>query len=67
MIENCAVNDCQKRLLVAAIQEIIKCNDDFRAGMPKDWEGDLLQDAVDTARVLLVRIGVVSSQKDSGK
>ena len=56
-MDNCPVNGCEKRLLVAALQEIIKCNDDFRAGMTKDWDGDLLQDAVDTARFLLVRIG----------
>lgn len=57
MAENCPVNDCQRRLLIAAIEEIVKCNDNFRAGMPEEWEGDPLQDAVDSARFLLIRLG----------
>lgn len=45
-------------MLVEAIQGILKANDEFRAGMPDDWESDPLQDACDTARFLLVRMGV---------
>lgn len=57
MMENCRVNDCQKGPLVAALEAIIKANKDFRAGMPQDWEGDLLQDACDDAEKLLSLVG----------
>lgn len=36
-----------------AMRGIIEANNDFRAGMPPDWEGDLLQDAIDAARLAL--------------
>lgn len=36
-----------------ALEEIVEANDDFRGGMPDDWEGDPLQDACQKARVLL--------------
>ncbi len=36
-----------------ALEEIIEANNDFRAGMPADWDGDPLQDAIDAARAAL--------------
>jgi hypothetical protein len=42
-----------------ALEEIVAANKDFRAGMPKDWEGDPLQDAVDAASSLLAQQGKV--------
>jgi hypothetical protein len=60
MIDNCKVDDCQKRLLVAQINELVAAikvilakNDEFRAGMPDRWEGDPLQDACEAARILI--------------
>ena len=53
MTENCRINDCQKRLLVAALETIIEANKDFRDGMPESWDGDPLQDACDAAEKLL--------------
>ena len=56
MTENCRINDCQKRLLVAALETIIEANKDFRDGMPESWDGDPLQDACDAAEKLLTDI-----------
>lgn len=56
MTDNCEVNDCQKRLLVAAIEAILLANSEFRDGMPDGWEGDPLQDACENARELLLQI-----------
>jgi hypothetical protein len=57
MTDNCKVNDCQKRLLVAAIEAILLANSEFCAGMSDGWEGDPLQDACDAARDLVNSIG----------
>lgn len=57
MTENCRVNDCQKRLLVAALRDIIDANKEFRAGMPDGWDGDPLQDACTAAEGLLASVG----------
>jgi hypothetical protein len=61
MIDNCQVN-CQKRVLVARIDELMAAikvilakNDDFRDGMPDGWEGDPLQDACEAARILITK------------
>jgi hypothetical protein len=35
------------------IRPIVEANDEFRAGMPFDWEGDPLQDACDRARAFI--------------
>lgn len=45
-----------------ALADIIAANKDFRAGMPKDCDGDPLQDACDAAAKLLSvnRMGVNS-------
>lgn len=46
------VNDELRSQLVRAkeaIGVIVKVNADFRVGMPKEWEGDPLQDAIDAA------------------
>lgn len=42
--------------VIAALEEIISANDDFRAGMPEGWEGDPLQDACDKARATLTKL-----------
>jgi hypothetical protein len=54
------INACEKRLLVARIDELVAAikvilakNDEFRAGMPDGWEGDPLQDACEAARILI--------------
>ena len=36
-----------------ALQAILEANDDFRKGMPDEWEGDPLQDACNNARAAL--------------
>lgn len=43
--------------LVKALQDIIDENDEFRKGMPADWEGDPLEDACDAAKVVLAAVG----------
>jgi hypothetical protein len=53
MTDNCKVNDCQKRILVAAIEDILSANAEFRAGMPDGWEGDPLQDACEAAQKII--------------
>jgi hypothetical protein len=50
------IDDCQKRLLVAAIEAILIANSEFRDGMPDGWDGDPLQDACENARELLLQI-----------
>lgn len=40
--------------LEAAIRSIIVANNDFRAGMPEEWDGDPLQDAINEAAKLLL-------------
>lgn len=50
-------------VLIKAIKDILKANDEFRKGMPTDWEGDPLQDACDSARLLLIRMGALSPQE----
>lgn len=49
-----AINDAcavlsKVRGLESSIRQIIAANADFREGMGPDWEGDLLQDAIDDA------------------
>jgi len=39
--------------LANALKAILAANDDFRDQMPLEWEGDLLQDACDEARLIL--------------
>jgi hypothetical protein len=39
--------------LEGVLREIVKANDDFRGGMPDEWEGDPLQDACEAARKAL--------------
>ncbi|WP_425909008.1 hypothetical protein [Nitrobacter sp. TKz-YC02] len=41
---------------IAALNAILSANDDFRAGLPQDWEGDPLQDACEAARDLVRRL-----------
>jgi len=36
------------------LNDIIDASEDFRRGMPADWEGDPLQDAIDNARGFVV-------------
>lgn len=43
--------------LVAALEGIIKANDDFRSQLPKDWDGDLVSDACERARAVLTAAG----------
>lgn len=43
----------QRDALARALQNIIDANNDFRKGMPDDWDGDLLQDACDAANFML--------------
>jgi hypothetical protein len=40
--------------LTRAVRAIIEANNDFRAGMPAEWEGDPLQDAINEAAKLLL-------------
>ncbi len=48
-----------------ALQDILTANISFRASMPDDWEGDLLQGACDAARLVLnSAVGSPSSQKN---
>lgn len=47
----CAFEEFQT--VVDALKNVLKANDDFRAGMPPDWEGDPLQDACDAAKASL--------------
>ncbi len=54
-------------VLILAIQEILNANDDFRKGMPENWEGDWLQDSCDAARFLLIRMGVPVSTPEESK
>lgn len=37
----------------ACLRQIIEADDEFRMGLPDDWEGDPLSDAVLAAKVLL--------------
>ena len=39
--------------MMVALREVIEVNDDFRAGMPDDWEGDPMQDACALAKSAL--------------
>jgi hypothetical protein len=39
--------------MMAALRVVIDANDDFRAGLPDDWEGDPMQDACALARTAL--------------
>ncbi len=39
--------------LLKALEEILSANDEFRKGMPDDWEGDPMQDACEQAREIL--------------
>lgn len=39
--------------LVTALETVLSANDEFRAAMPDDWEGDPLQDACESARAVL--------------
>ena len=50
----------QRDKLADAILEILKANDEFRAGMPDEWEGDPLQDACEAARKLVAAVFVGS-------
>jgi hypothetical protein len=40
--------------LVKALRDIIEANNDFRKAMPEKWDGDPLQDAIDSAAKLLL-------------
>jgi len=40
-----------------ALEEIQKANDDFVAGMPADWEGDPLHDAISAALAVFAQQG----------
>src|SRR5580693_6654241 len=44
----------QRDQLAMAIVDILKANDEFRAGMPDGWEGDPLHDACEAARKLVL-------------
>lgn len=48
--------------LVKALTEILEANKDFRASLPKGWEGDPLQDACDRATSVLDAVGGASRQ-----
>lgn len=50
--------------IVKAVRDIIEANNDFREGMPADWGGDPLQDAIDAAAKLL--LGVAQEAKHCG-
>jgi hypothetical protein len=43
----------ERDALVKALRDILAANDEFRAGMPDEWDGDPLQDACEAARVLV--------------
>jgi len=49
-----------------AIRVIVKENADFRQGMPDDWEGDPLQDAIDAAN-FNVLISLTDDQHEKSK
>ena len=49
----CAQTQAQNDALVKALKNIIAANDDFRRGMPDEWEGDPLQDLCEEARALV--------------
>jgi hypothetical protein len=57
MIENCQVDDCQKRLLVAALRdtlcELTACANQLAARGLKGHEGDSVSRAQATAREIL--------------
>jgi hypothetical protein len=59
MVENCRVNSCQKRPLVAALESILDAEKEFREAMGEHWEGDPLSDACDQARKMLAAVGGV--------
>lgn len=42
--------------LMKALEEILKANDEFRGGMPDEWEGDPLQDACEAGRRVFNRL-----------
>ena len=48
---------------IAALNAILSANDDFRAGLPQDWEGDQMQDACDAARDLVRRLAGHEKEK----
>lgn len=41
--------------LLEAAREVIKANQDFRLGMPADWEGDWLQDSINQLAEIVKR------------
>lgn len=43
--------------LIRSLRAIVAANKEFRDNLPKDWEGDPLQDEIDAAAALLVREG----------
>lgn len=51
----------RNRVLTAEriLLDILKANDEFRSGMPDDWEGDPLQDGCAAARAHLTAIGIL--------
>lgn len=44
----------REEFLAKAIHDIIEANNAFREGMPKDWDGDPLQDAINEGAKLLL-------------
>ena len=42
--------------LLEMLNRIIDLHEDWRAGMPDEWEGDLLSDAIDSAKQLVAKI-----------
>jgi hypothetical protein len=50
--------------LEKALNGILSANDEFRAGMPDEWEGDLLQDACNDARELVPLVSPSAPQSD---
>jgi len=45
--------------LVAALLSILVAEDEFRASLPKDWDGDPLHDACVNARAVLRKVGAL--------
>lgn len=62
-MNRCFKAEADRDKLAMAIIEILKANDDFRAGMPQGWEGDPLQDACEAARKLVA--SVVGGRKET--